>query len=54
VTLVLPVLPTFAHAFASEPIHIPGAIQPHGAVLAALADRPLVTRRKISLSVKKS
>jgi diguanylate cyclase (GGDEF)-like protein/PAS domain S-box-containing protein len=35
---------------ASEPIHIPGAIQPHGAVLAALADRLLVTHASANLA----
>jgi diguanylate cyclase (GGDEF)-like protein/PAS domain S-box-containing protein len=34
---------------ASEPIHTPGAIQPHGAVLAALADRLLVTHASANL-----
>ena len=31
----------------SEPIHIPGAIQPHGAVLAALANGLLVTHASV-------
>jgi diguanylate cyclase (GGDEF)-like protein/PAS domain S-box-containing protein len=35
---------------ASEPIHIPGAIQPHGAVLAALADGLLVTHASANLA----
>ena len=35
---------------ATEPIHIPGAIQPHGAVLAALADELLVTHASANLS----
>jgi diguanylate cyclase (GGDEF)-like protein/PAS domain S-box-containing protein len=35
---------------ASEPIHIPGAIQPHGAVLAALADSLLVTHASANLA----
>ena len=34
---------------AREPIHIPGAIQPHGALLAALADRLLVTHASANL-----
>jgi len=34
----------------SEPIHIPGAIQPHGAVLAALADGLLVTHASANLA----
>ncbi len=33
-----------------EPIHIPGAIQPHGAVLAALADGLLVTHASANLA----
>ncbi len=33
-----------------EQIHIPGAIQPHGALLAALADRWLVTHASANLS----
>ena len=33
-----------------EPIHIPGAIQPHGALLAASADRGLVTHASQNLS----
>jgi len=32
-----------------EPIHIPGAIQPHGAVLAVLADEGLVTHASANL-----
>ncbi len=35
---------------AIEPIHIPGAIQPHGAVLAALADGLLVTHASANLA----
>jgi diguanylate cyclase (GGDEF)-like protein/PAS domain S-box-containing protein len=35
---------------ASEPIHIPGAIQPHGAVLAALANGLLVTHASANLA----
>jgi diguanylate cyclase (GGDEF)-like protein/PAS domain S-box-containing protein len=34
----------------SEPIHIPGAIQPHGAMLAALADGLLVTHASANLA----
>ena len=34
----------------SEPIHIPGAIQPHGAVLAALADGLLVTHASANMA----
>jgi diguanylate cyclase (GGDEF)-like protein/PAS domain S-box-containing protein len=34
----------------SEPIHLPGAIQPHGAVLAALADGLLVTHASANLA----
>jgi len=34
----------------SEPIHIPGAIQPHGALLAALADGLLVTHASANLA----
>jgi diguanylate cyclase (GGDEF)-like protein/PAS domain S-box-containing protein len=34
----------------SEPIHIPGAIQPHGAVLAALADGLLVSHASANLA----
>jgi hypothetical protein len=33
----------------NEPIHAPGAIQPHGAVLAALADGLLVTHASANL-----
>jgi diguanylate cyclase (GGDEF)-like protein/PAS domain S-box-containing protein len=33
-----------------EPIHIPGAIQPHGAVIAALADDLLVTHASANLA----
>jgi len=33
-----------------EPIHIPGAIQPHGAVLAALADGLLITHASTNLA----
>jgi diguanylate cyclase (GGDEF)-like protein/PAS domain S-box-containing protein len=33
-----------------EPVHIPGAIQPHGAVLAALADGLLVTHASANLA----
>ncbi len=33
-----------------EPIHIPGAIQPHGALLAALADGLLVTHASANLA----
>jgi diguanylate cyclase (GGDEF)-like protein/PAS domain S-box-containing protein len=35
---------------ATEPIHIPGAIQPHGAVLAALANGLLVTHASANLA----
>jgi diguanylate cyclase (GGDEF)-like protein/PAS domain S-box-containing protein len=35
---------------ASEPIHIPGAVQPHGALLAALADGLLVTHASANLA----
>jgi len=35
---------------ASEPIHIPGEIQPHGALLAALADGLLVTHASANLA----
>jgi len=35
---------------ASEPIHIPGAIQPHGALLAALAEGLLVTHASANLA----
>jgi len=35
---------------ASEPIHIPGTIQPHGAVLAALANGLLVTHASANLA----
>jgi diguanylate cyclase (GGDEF)-like protein/PAS domain S-box-containing protein len=35
---------------ANEPIHIPGAIQPHGAVLAALANGLLVTHASANLA----
>jgi diguanylate cyclase (GGDEF)-like protein/PAS domain S-box-containing protein len=35
---------------AGEPIHIPGAIQPHGALLAALADGLLVTHASANLA----
>jgi len=35
---------------ASEPIHIPGMIQPHGALLAALADGLLVTHASANLA----
>jgi diguanylate cyclase (GGDEF)-like protein/PAS domain S-box-containing protein len=35
---------------AGEPIHIPGAIQPHGAMLAALADGLLVTHASANLA----
>jgi diguanylate cyclase (GGDEF)-like protein/PAS domain S-box-containing protein len=35
---------------ASEPIHIPGAIQPHGALLAALANELLVTHASANLA----
>jgi len=34
---------------AQEPIHIPGAIQPHGALLAALVDSRLVTHASANL-----
>ncbi len=34
----------------SEPIHIPGAIQPHGALLAALADGLLVSHASANLA----
>ena len=34
----------------SEPIHIPGAIQPHGAMLAALVEGELVTHASANLS----
>jgi chemotaxis family two-component system sensor kinase Cph1 len=37
-------------ACAQEPIHIPGAIQPHGAVLAALADGLAVTHASANLA----
>jgi light-regulated signal transduction histidine kinase (bacteriophytochrome) len=33
-----------------EPIHIPGAIQPHGALLAAVADRRLVSHASANLA----
>jgi len=33
-----------------EPIHIPGAIQPHGALLAVLADTPVVTHASANLA----
>jgi diguanylate cyclase (GGDEF)-like protein/PAS domain S-box-containing protein len=44
-----PSAPDLSHC-GSEPIHIPGAIQPHGAVLAALADGLLVTHASANLA----
>ncbi len=44
---------SFASAFArcaSEPIHVPGAIQPQGALLAALADGLIVTHASENLA----
>ena len=47
----LGVLPSFDTSLcAQEPIHIPGAIQPHGALLAALVDTGLVTHASANLS----
>jgi len=48
---LLGVLPSFdTSRCAQEPIHIPGAIQPHGALLAALVDSGLVTHASANLS----
>jgi len=41
--------PDLSHC-SSEPIHIPGAIQPHGALLAALADGLLVSHASANLA----
>ncbi len=35
---------------ADEPIHIPGAIQPHGALLAATGDDPIITHASANLA----
>jgi diguanylate cyclase (GGDEF)-like protein len=46
-----PALPLdVSSACALEPIHIPGAIQPHGALLAALADGLVVTHASANLA----
>lgn len=42
--------PPDAALCATEPIHIPGAIQPHGALLAALVDSQLVTHASANLA----
>jgi len=47
----LDVSPSFdTSGCAQEPIHIPGAIQPHGALLAVLVDSGLVTHASANLS----